>query len=294
MTNEDHLHQETNIVPVRRNVRLLCVQQQLSRYLAYHPSHSFIHRHPHPRQIKKTLHTRYNRYVTPYLNETENKTHVTPKEYKRILKDMHTLEVKDAIENYAPSKVLDTMSSKISEEEKSLPRGSRRQLAKLRSGFRCLLQSYNHRIKCQMPWLPEIRTHNKASVQLPEKKDPIDNRNALEEPSGSRQVSGPPDLRNPRRLRQTITATTSHDTKVGGNIRDPCIITFGRCFYFSRNTFNRDRNGICRNSGQNWTTTHCQVCLAMFKKSNHESLRNHYSKVCLKKTTQNITKIQKI
>ena len=60
---------------------------------------------------------------------------------------MHTLEVKDAIDNYAPSKVLETLSPKISEDEKSLPRGSRRQLAQLRSGFSCLLQSYNHRIK---------------------------------------------------------------------------------------------------------------------------------------------------
>ena len=147
MPPHDHLLQETNILPVHRHVRLLCVQQQLSRYLTYHPSHSFLHKHPHPRQIMETLHTRYNRYVTPYLNETENKTHVTPKEHKRILKDLHTLEVKDAIENYAPSKDLETMSPKISEDEKSLPRGSRRKLAQLRSGFSCLLQSYNHRIK---------------------------------------------------------------------------------------------------------------------------------------------------
>ena len=106
MTNEDHLCQKTNILPVRRHVRLLCVQQQLSRYLTYHPSHSFLHKHPLPRQTKETLHTRYNRYVTPYLNETENNTQVTPKECKGILKDMHTLEVNDAIENYAPSMFL--------------------------------------------------------------------------------------------------------------------------------------------------------------------------------------------
>ena len=86
---------------------------------------------------------------------------------------MHSVEVKDAIENYAPSKVLETMSPKISENEKTLPRGSRRQLGH----------------------------------QLPKKKDPIDTRNAPEEPSGSRQVSGPPDLRKPRRLWQTTTTT---------------------------------------------------------------------------------------
>ena len=37
----------------------------------------------------------------------------------------------------------------------------------------------------------------------------------------------------------------------------------------SRYTFNRGATGLCRGCGQNWTSTHCQVCPVLSKKCNH-------------------------
>ena len=151
MSSQEHLHQETEILEVRRHTRLLCVQQQLSRYLPAHPGHHIITRPNPPRLIKESLHTRYNRYIEPYLDETEDKDKITSKEYRKILKNMHTTEVKDAINNYEPSRVLATAAPmKIHDSEKTLPRGSRRQLAQLRSGFSPLLMTYSARINNDM------------------------------------------------------------------------------------------------------------------------------------------------
>ena len=44
----------------------------------------------------------------------------------------------------------------------------------------------------------------------------------------------------------------------------------------SRNTFNREAAGLCRGCGQNWTSTHRQVCPALGKKWIHCGLLNHF------------------
>ena len=51
----------------------------------------------------------------------------------------------------------------------------------------------------------------------------------------------------------------------------------------SRVVANRAALGQCRGCGQDWTTTHRQVCPAMGKKCNHCGLLNHFAKVCRKK-----------
>ena len=51
----------------------------------------------------------------------------------------------------------------------------------------------------------------------------------------------------------------------------------------NRTTFNRELSGLCRGCGQNWTSTHRQVCPALGKKCNHCGLLNHFAKVCRRK-----------
>ena len=48
-------------------------------------------------------------------------------------------------------------------------------------------------------------------------------------------------------------------------------------------SFNRAANSQCRGCGQNWTSTHRQVCPALVKKCNHCGLLNHFAAVCRKK-----------
>ena len=48
-------------------------------------------------------------------------------------------------------------------------------------------------------------------------------------------------------------------------------------------TFNRATVGLCRDCGQNWTSTRRQVCPAVDKKCNHCGLLNHFAKIIRKK-----------
>ena len=51
----------------------------------------------------------------------------------------------------------------------------------------------------------------------------------------------------------------------------------------NRSTLDLKANSLCRNCGQKWKTTHCQVCSVMGNKCNHCRILNHFSKVCRKK-----------
>ena len=56
----------------------------------------------------------------------------------------------------------------------------------------------------------------------------------------------------------------------------------------NRNAFNCEADGLSRNCGQNWTSTHCQICPALDEKINHCGLLNHFAELRRKK--QNINK----
>ena len=92
--------------------------------------------------MKETLYSRYERYITTLTTESDEEedpdNHYIIEgqlEYKALLKEIHTNEVRDALTNREDSKVLGHQAPKIHKEEMSLPRGTRRTLAHLRSGY---------------------------------------------------------------------------------------------------------------------------------------------------------------
>ena len=94
--------------------------------------------------MKETLQTRYEgRYLEPLLNNNEP---LNEKKHRKLLKEIHTNKVSDALLSFENSPVLDERAPKISTDEPKLPRSTRRTLAQLRSGYSKSLNSYRHRI----------------------------------------------------------------------------------------------------------------------------------------------------
>jgi hypothetical protein len=82
-------------------------------------------------------------YIT---NLFADPTEVDSKSYKSVLKEIHTTSVSETIQNYPTNRVLGCIPPSISKEENRLPRATRTELARLRSGFSRNLNSYMNRI----------------------------------------------------------------------------------------------------------------------------------------------------
>ena len=99
-----------------------------------------------PRNMKQTLKSRYERYIEA-LREPDSDDEMSSKTcYQELLKQVHTNEVKDYLDEREPNKVLDEKPPGISTKETLLPRRTRRTLAQLRSGYSPYLDSYAKRI----------------------------------------------------------------------------------------------------------------------------------------------------
>ncbi|KAL1447255.1 hypothetical protein WDU94_002708, partial [Cyamophila willieti] len=144
MTNIDHLHQETKIIPVKPHNDLLSRQYLLGCMLPHHTCNDIVNDPPPPRTIKKNL-------VNTYLPDLQNKYHVNSPlcqdTYKPLMQQIHQDTVTTCLGNYSPNRVLHTNTPpEIDVSEKLLPRHNRVILAQLRSGWCYLLQNYKAKI----------------------------------------------------------------------------------------------------------------------------------------------------
>ena len=135
--DEDHLHRETKVLPVKEHATMLTKQFYSAFYSSDHPGNKYINHPKQPRDKKKTL--------LIHKNEIEN-IRQGGLMVKDVMAKIHTNSVKDAIEGYNDSKVLNRPPPEIDKEEQSLPRKVRVELARLRSGYSRRLNSYNNRI----------------------------------------------------------------------------------------------------------------------------------------------------
>ena len=138
MSDVDHLHSETKIMPVKAHCEMISKQFLLATQKTNHPNRVRLDEPPPPRQMKNTL-------VSKFGNEVRDISYFDLPEdvYKKKLKFIHTKSVKEIIK---PSKVLNTIPPTINDSEKTLPRKTRTTLAQLRSGYSNFLNSYKHRI----------------------------------------------------------------------------------------------------------------------------------------------------
>ncbi|KAI5753538.1 hypothetical protein M8J77_001119 [Diaphorina citri] len=141
MSNIDHLHNETLILPVKPHNLMMSEQYLLSSHVEGHPSNSLVTKPRPPRNIKRSMMS-----LKPNINcflpyPTIDKEHL-----KICNGEIHTKTVEDTIQNFKPNKVLNEAPPPIAKEEKELPRKTRARLAQLRSGWSPMLNHYMHRL----------------------------------------------------------------------------------------------------------------------------------------------------
>ncbi len=137
MTQVSHLHQETNLLPVKEHNDMLTDQYLLSMHRPIHPNHHLLHKPPMPRKMRKTI-IDHLPHVEPYLRDGPP----VEQNYKKRLKKIHDNAHRDCRNKYPVNKVLNTRPPAINiQEEKTLSRQTRSTLAQLRSGYSTFLQS---------------------------------------------------------------------------------------------------------------------------------------------------------
>ena len=126
---------------VQAHCNMLSKQFLLATQRPHHPNRVDLTAPPPPRQMKKTLTSRFGAEIRQ-LSQPDLPEAV----YKRKLKAIHTSSVRNAISQMQPNKVLNAAPPPINDAEKRLPRSSRATLSQLRSGYSKFLNSYKARI----------------------------------------------------------------------------------------------------------------------------------------------------
>ena len=164
IAGETHLHNETEMLPVKEHGRMLSKQHVLSMQREKHPNHATCTKAKKPpRDMRKTMFTEFKQEIkdlvlTDKINEAE---------YRHNLKKIHTTTVTKALEEQEPSKVLLTPTPSIAKEEKELPRSARVRLSQLRSGYCPMWNYYLARInRSDTNLCPDCKTEVHDTVHL--------------------------------------------------------------------------------------------------------------------------------
>ena len=172
-TNIQHLHDETNILPVQKHLHLHASQVRPKAQYPSHPLHRYT-THNTSQRLKKPTTFNNSRYKTP----TDPCT-VTTADIKANMCDIRTSIVSQHLAARDKNKILRTHPPQVSSTEENLPRHTRRALAQLRTNKSPFLLSYLHKIDASthpspvfttLPTLPHSRTYNTTSLishQLP-------------------------------------------------------------------------------------------------------------------------------
>ena len=138
----EHLHAESDILPVEPHLRLLSAQFLARALQPGHPSHETVLLPPGPRQMKPTLYQKVSALVEPHMRNGV----VVPGSSLEVKAKIHTQVVQETISNYPPNRVLGSRPPRISASEQNLPRLTRVTLSQLRSGHCARLRDYQLRI----------------------------------------------------------------------------------------------------------------------------------------------------
>ena len=136
MTSIDTIHREAKVLKVEQHLDMIGAQAATKYANPLHPLHKLLDAPKPPRLMKQTPAHFYNKFIP------QDDTLTVPQKLKRI----HTNITRDSIAALERSKLTDSVPPDINEEEKSLPRKLRIDLARLRSGWHPRLENYLHRI----------------------------------------------------------------------------------------------------------------------------------------------------
>ncbi len=136
----DHLHNETELLPIDQHNQLLCAQYFCTSLTEDHPCRPLHHYH-RPRTKKATVFTRFK----PIFDQHFSDPPATDKHAKEMMKTLHTHFVAEYRASTS-NRVLHQTPPTISASELTLDRRTRTILSQLRSGFSSILMNYRHRI----------------------------------------------------------------------------------------------------------------------------------------------------
>ena len=142
MSDIDHLHQETKVLPLRAHSEMLTKQFLAACHLPGHPGQKHLGK-PIPQRNLSQHHT-----LLDYEPEVSSlfPSEINKQAYKAAIKALHTSTVANTLQSYNPNDVLLRHPPNISVDETNLSRKERTSLAQLRSGYSKLLNSYLFRI----------------------------------------------------------------------------------------------------------------------------------------------------
>jgi hypothetical protein len=139
MSHIDHLHSETEVLPVGEHLSMLCSQYLANTLRPHHPSHATVNTPPGPRDQKWS---RFLPRVAPFLLGG-----VMPEDtYRPSIKALHTSSVREYLDGRRQNKVLDSHPPPVDPSELELDRTTRATLSQLRSGYCRRLLDYQKRI----------------------------------------------------------------------------------------------------------------------------------------------------
>ena len=128
-TNIQHLHNETNILPIQKHLQLHASQVRQKAQYPSHPLYRYTTHNNSQRLMKPTTFNN-SRYTT---NIPTDPCTVTTADIKANMRDIHTTIVSQHLAARDNNKILHTHPPQVSSTEDNLPRHTRRTLAQLRT-----------------------------------------------------------------------------------------------------------------------------------------------------------------
>ena len=165
-TNIQHLHNETNILPLNAHLNLHSSQLRQKSHHPTHPLHKFTVLTENERHKKQTIFDNNNNYT---VNISMKSDLICEDLIQSNLKLIHSHIVSNHLSQRPPNKVLQDQTPSVSPAELLLSRETRRTLAQLRTNKSPLLVSYLFSIgdpRHPSPLCPLCRMHDHTSSHL--------------------------------------------------------------------------------------------------------------------------------
>ena len=141
-TEITHLHDETNVLPIKDHLRLHSSQL---RQQVQHPDHTLHRLTRQPKQKRYKKQTTFDNNNSYTMNLDTNPDQTNDKTIKENMKTIHTRLVDTYLRQKPKNPLLNDNPPDIDQTEEALPRMTRRRLAQLRIDRSPLLRTYLHK-----------------------------------------------------------------------------------------------------------------------------------------------------
>ena len=134
-TSNNHLYDETNILPLKEHLRIHGSQLRQKATDPDHPLHRLTEQSP--RLMKRTI---FNN--NDYTINKDTEARLTDNNVRQNLNTIHSIIAEKHLNNRPPNKLLNRPPPQIDKTEETLPRITRRRLSHLRADKSPLLMTY--------------------------------------------------------------------------------------------------------------------------------------------------------